>query len=47
MKKQIIIKEAAWEASIYRTREWEQSVEIIRWEHDYEKRQYVIDYKEK
>jgi len=47
MKKQIIIKEEDWNNSIYRTREWEQSVEIIRWEHDYEKKQYVIDYKEK
>jgi len=47
MKKQIIIKEEDWESSIYKTREWEQSVEIIRWEHDYENKQYIIDYKEK
>jgi len=47
MKKQIIIKEEDWETSIYRTREWEGSVEIVRWEHDYENKQYIIDYKEK
>ena len=45
--KQIIVKECDWETSKYRTVEWEQSVEIVRWEHDYEKRQYVIDYNEK
>ena len=45
--KQIIVKEADWENSKYRTREWEQSVKIVRWEHDYEKKQYVIDYNEK
>ena len=43
--KQIIVKEADWKKSKYRTREWEQSVEIVRWEHDYEKKQYVINYK--
>lgn len=45
MKKQIIIKGEDWENSIYNTREWEKSVEIIRWEHDFVKKQYVIDYK--
>lgn len=44
--KRVVIKENDWQNSKYRTVEWEQSVEIIRWEHDYEKKQYVIDYKE-
>jgi hypothetical protein len=47
MEKQIIIQGEDWATSIYRTIEWEQSVEIIRWEHNYEKNRYVIDYKEK
>lgn len=44
MKKQIIIKEEDWINSIHRTIAWEQSVIITRWEHDYVKKQYVIDY---
>lgn len=46
MKKKVIITEKDWPESIYRTKEWEDSVTIIRWEHDYEKGQYVIDYTE-
>jgi hypothetical protein len=46
LEKQIIIKEEDWGKSIYNTREWEKSVEIIRWEHDFVKKQYVIDYKD-
>lgn len=45
--KQVIVKEVDWANSKYRTREWEQSVEIVRWEHNYEKKQYIIDYNEK
>ena len=47
MKKKIIVKESDWEDSMYRTQEWEQSVEIIRWEHNFLLKQYVIDYNEK
>lgn len=35
MKNQIIIQEEDWANSIYRTIEWEQSVEIIKWEYDF------------
>ena len=45
-QKQIIIKEVDWKDSKYRTREWEKIVDIKRWEHDYELKQYVIDYDE-
>jgi len=45
-EKQIIIKECDWKDSKYRTREWEKTVDIKRWEHDYELKQYVIDYDE-
>ena len=41
MKKRIIIKEN--EYSI----EWEKSVIIVRWEHDFEQKIYIIDYMEK
>lgn len=44
MKKKIVISESDWDESIYKTIEWEQSVEILRCEHDYEKHIYVIDY---
>lgn len=47
MKKQVIIPENEWYNSIYRTLEWELSVNITRWEHDYVKKQYVIDYIDK
>lgn len=46
MKKQIIISEEDYLGSIYSTYSWEKSVEIVRYEHDFEKKQYVIDYKE-
>lgn len=45
-KKQIIIKEADWADSKYQTKEWERTVDIKRWEHDYKLKQYVIDYVE-
>lgn len=47
LKKKITVQEKDWATSKYRTREWEQSVKIITWEHDYEKKQYVIIYNEK
>ena len=45
-EKQIIVKEIDWKDSKYRTVEWERTVDIKRWEHDYELKQYVIDYDE-
>jgi len=47
MKKKIVIKESDWNDSIYKTKKWEQSVEILRWEHDYVEHIYVIDYIDK
>ncbi len=46
-KKVITIKEEDWNDSEHRTREWEKSVEIVRWEHNYETKEYIITYKEK
>ena len=47
MKQRVIVKEEDWIDSIYSTKEWEQSIELIRWEHDYVKKEYIIDYKTK
>jgi len=44
--KQVIITFEEWETSKYRTLEWERSVKMVRWECDYEKEIYIIDYKE-
>ena len=38
----IEVKEDDWEASNYRTREWEKRVDITRWEHDYVNKVYKI-----
>jgi hypothetical protein len=46
-KTQVIVTENDWPTSIYRTKEWEQSVKIIRWEHDYVNKIYIIDYETK
>jgi hypothetical protein len=46
MKKKIIISESDWKSSIYRTREWERTVNITNWIHDYETKEYIIEYKE-
>lgn len=46
-EKQIIIEECDWNDSKYRTVEWERSVSIVRWEHNYEENIYTIDYNEK
>ena len=43
---QIIINEIDWIDSKYRTKEWEQSVKITRWEHNHLTKKYIIDYKE-
>jgi hypothetical protein len=42
MKKQITIKEEDYDKE--KQAEWEKTVRIIRWEHDYENKIYVIDY---
>jgi len=39
------IKGADWKDSKYRTREWERRVNIVRWEHDYVKDEYIITIK--
>ena len=44
---QIIINEIDWINSKYRTKEWEQSVKITRWEHNHLTKKYIIDYKNK
>ena len=36
------IKEEDWETSKYRTRKWEERVNITRWEHDYVDKMYRI-----
>ena len=46
-KKQVIVEEADWQDSKYRTSEWDKTVEVISWEHDYMKKIYIIKYKEK
>lgn len=42
MKHEVIITEDQWVGSIYRTRVWEESVTITWWEHDYQKKHYLI-----
>lgn len=44
-KKQIIIKEEDYDKE--KQSEWEKTVNITRWEHDFEKESYTIQYKEK
>jgi len=46
-KHRVIIQEVEYKYSIYSTIEWEQSVVITCWEHNYEEKRYVIDYHEK
>lgn len=46
MKKKVIVKGEDWVSSIYSTKEWHNSVEVIRYEHDYEKNTYTIEYNE-
>ena len=47
MKIKKIVEESEWEDSKYRTKEWEQSVNIVTWEHNYVTKQYIIVYNEK
>ena len=44
---QIIITFKDWETTKYKGLEWEQSVEIVRWECNYEKKIYIIDFNSK
>lgn len=39
----IEVPESEWEDSKYRTKEWEQSVTIKKWTHDYEAKIYIIE----
>jgi hypothetical protein len=32
--------------NMYATKEWEQSVTQLRWEHNYETKEHIIEYKE-
>ena len=41
----IIVKGEDWDESKYRTREWERRVNIIKWTHDYENEEYIIEIK--
>jgi len=43
MKKKIVIKEEVY--SNYK--DWIKTIDIIRWEHNFETKEYVIEYKEK
>ena len=45
MKKRIIIKEEDYDMDYQK--EWEKSVIVICWEHNYEDKIYIIDYKNK
>ena len=47
MKKKIIISEEDYIISVYSTTEWERSVIITHWEHDFELKHYIIVYTEK
>lgn len=43
----IVISEEDYNNSQYSTKEWEQSVTIVRWEHDFEEKKYTITFEEK
>lgn len=47
MKKTVIVPDNEWESSIYNTIEWQRSVEIDRYEHDYEKQIRTVIWIEK
>lgn len=47
MDKQVIISEFDYYNSMYSTIEWESSVFIIKWEHNFITHMYIIDYEEK
>ena len=43
--KTIIIQEKDWKTSVYRTREWERTVNITKWTHEFGIH-YIIEYEE-
>ena len=43
----IVISEEDYNNSQYSTKEWEQSVTIVRWEHNFEEKNYTITFEEK
>jgi hypothetical protein len=47
MKNKIVLSGDEWRTGEYHTIEWEQSVKILNWEHDFEKDTYTIIYEEK
>jgi hypothetical protein len=47
MEKILILSSVDYINSHYNTKEWEQSVKLIRWEHDYELEKYTIKYEDK
>lgn len=48
MNKHIItVQEKDWSNSKYKTRKWEERVNIVNWEHDYENKVYNITIKVK
>lgn len=52
MKKKIVITQKEWDKSIQNTgyeypKKFFDTIEITKYEHDYEKREYIIEYKEK
>lgn len=38
----IIVSEIDWSTSKYRTKEWESRVDIVKWVHDFEAKEYRI-----
>jgi len=42
----VTITEEDWATSIYSTYEWEKSVVIVQYEHDFIKKTYTIKYKD-
>lgn len=42
----ITFSEEEYKNSSYNTKDWEQSVNITNWEHNYEKGEYIIKYTE-
>jgi len=46
-KYKITINESDWSDSKYRTKEWEQSIDMTEWIHDWEKKIYIISWNDK
>lgn len=43
MKKKIEITEKDWNDNVYWS-EWVKSINIIKWEHDFQNKVYIVDY---